>query len=42
MSEHEEVVNILAQLRAKVAAGEDGGVYGNKSRAVGDIDSLLS
>lgn len=33
---------ILNQLRDKVEAGSDGAIYGDRSRALNDIDSLLS
>jgi hypothetical protein len=33
---------ILTELRAKVEAGEDGAIYGDRIRALGDIDTLLA
>jgi len=33
---------ILTELRARVEAGEDGAIYGERTRALGDIDTLLA
>lgn len=41
MSIDEEAKGILNELRGKVAGGIDGGIYGDKSKALRDIDSLL-
>jgi hypothetical protein len=43
MSIDSEARRILSLLREKVEAGVDGGIYdGNRTRALKDIDSLLS
>lgn len=33
---------ILLELRAKVAAGGEGGIYGDRARALHELDALLS
>ena len=33
---------LLSKLRSNVEAGEDGAIYGDRSRALKDIDSLLA
>ncbi|HEY8100243.1 MAG TPA: hypothetical protein VIF82_05780 [Burkholderiaceae bacterium] len=33
---------ILIELRAKVEAGKDGAIYGDRARALQDIDALLT
>jgi hypothetical protein len=42
MSIDEEAKGILNELREKVAKGVDGGIYGDRSKALKDIDSLLA
>jgi len=42
MSIDTEARKILNQLREKVESGEDGGIYGDRSKALSDIDSLLT
>lgn len=42
MSVDQQARELLNELREKVSAGSDGSIYGDKSRALKDIDSLLS
>ncbi|SEH95666.1 hypothetical protein SAMN05660691_02426 [Rheinheimera pacifica] len=42
MSVDQQAREILNELREKLSAGNDGSIYGDKSRALKDIDSLLS
>ncbi|NVK38444.1 MAG: hypothetical protein HWE18_11010 [Gammaproteobacteria bacterium] len=42
MSIDEEAKGILTELREKVAKSDDGGIYGDRSKALKDIDSLLA
>lgn len=41
MSIDTEVRKILNQIRSKVESSDDGGIYGDRSKALKDIDSLL-
>lgn len=42
MSIDEDVKVILNKLQEKVAKGVDGGMYGDRTKALRDIDSLLA
>ena len=42
MSIDEEAKGILTELQEKVARSDDGGIYGDRSKALKDIDSLLA
>jgi hypothetical protein len=42
MSIDQEVRRILNALREEVASGSDGTIYGDRSKALQDIDSLLA
>lgn len=42
MSIDQEARRILSVLREKVAVGSDGSIYGDRSKALQDIDSLLA
>ena len=33
---------ILLELKAKVEAGGEGGIYGDRSRAISDLDAILA
>jgi hypothetical protein len=42
MNTDQSVRKFLTDIRAKVEAGSDGSIYGDRSRALRDIDSLLA